>query len=41
MAKAGLYALGFVMLFGVLIIGAGFVLWDAVHPVPLKPALTD
>jgi hypothetical protein len=26
MPKAGLYALGFVMLFGVLIIGAGFVL---------------
>jgi hypothetical protein len=40
MAKAGLYALGFVLLFGVLIIGAGFVLWGTVHdqPEPL-PAL--
>jgi hypothetical protein len=40
MAKARLYALGFVLLFGVLIIGAGFVLWRTVHdqPEPL-PAL--
>ena len=38
MAKTGLYALGIVILLGVLIIGAGFVIWDAVHPVPLKPA---
>ena len=36
MAKAGLYALGFVTLFGVRIIGAGFALWDAVHSVPLR-----
>lgn len=41
MAKAGLYALGFLMLFGVLILGAGFVILDAVHgrAVPLKPVL--
>jgi hypothetical protein len=40
MAKAGLCALGFVLLFGVLIIGAGFVLRGAIHdqPEPL-PAL--
>ena len=40
MAKAGLYALGFVILFDVLTMGAGFVLWDLVHdqPEPL-PAL--
>jgi hypothetical protein len=40
MAKAGLYTLGFVILIGVLLIGAGFVIWDAVHdqPEPL-PAL--
>jgi hypothetical protein len=40
MAKAGLYTLCFVILFGVLLIGAGFVIWDAVHdqPEPL-PAL--
>jgi hypothetical protein len=31
MAKAGPYALGFVILLGVLIIGAGFVIWDLVH----------
>jgi hypothetical protein len=39
-AKAGLCALGFVLLFGVLIIGGGFVLWGAIHdqPEPL-PAL--
>lgn len=37
MDKAGLYALGLLMLFAVLIIGAGFALWDAMHPVPLKP----
>jgi hypothetical protein len=36
MAKAGLYALGCVLLFGVLLIGAGFVLWDTVHGQP-KP----
>jgi hypothetical protein len=30
MRKAGLYALGFTILIGVLILGAGFVLWDAV-----------
>jgi hypothetical protein len=38
MAKAGLCAL--VLLFGVLIIGGGFVLWGAIHdqPEPL-PAL--
>jgi hypothetical protein len=43
MAKAGLYALGLVPLFGVLILGAGFVLLDAVHarPVPLKTALVS
>jgi hypothetical protein len=28
MAKVALYALGFVILLGVLMIGAGFVLWD-------------
>jgi hypothetical protein len=38
MAKAGLYALGFVLLFGTLLIGAGFVLWDAVHDQPKLPA---
>jgi hypothetical protein len=40
MAKAGLYALCLVILFGVLIMGAGFVLWDLVRdqPEPL-PAL--
>jgi hypothetical protein len=39
MAKAGLYALGFVLLCGVLLIGAGFVSWDLVHdqPKPLRP----
>jgi hypothetical protein len=37
MKKAGLYALGLVILLGVLIIGAGFALWDAMHPAPLKP----
>jgi hypothetical protein len=41
MGEAGLYALGFLMLFGVLILGGGFVTWDAMHDraVPLKPAL--
>jgi hypothetical protein len=34
MAKSGLYALGFVILLGVLIIGAGFVIWDLVHDQP-------
>jgi hypothetical protein len=40
MAKAGLYALCLLILIGVLIAGAGFVIWDAVHgqPEPL-PAL--
>jgi hypothetical protein len=40
MAKAGLYALCFVILVGVLLMGAGFVIWDAMHdqPEPL-PAL--
>jgi hypothetical protein len=28
--KAALYALCFTILFGVLILGAGFVLWDAI-----------
>jgi hypothetical protein len=37
MAKVGLYALGLVILLAVLILGAGFVLWDAVHPAPLRP----
>jgi hypothetical protein len=36
MATAGLHALGFVLLCGVLLIGAGFVLWDLVHDEP-KP----
>jgi hypothetical protein len=31
MAKAGLYALGFLTLFGALILGGGFVILDAVH----------
>jgi hypothetical protein len=31
MAKAGLYALGLLILLGVLIIGGGFVLWDIAH----------
>jgi hypothetical protein len=34
MAKAGLYALCFPIVIGVLIIGAGFVLWDLVHDRP-------
>jgi hypothetical protein len=34
MAKAGLYALCFLILIGVLIVGAGFVLWDLVHDQP-------
>jgi hypothetical protein len=39
MATAGFYALGFVLLCGVLLIGAGFVLWDLVHdqPNPCRP----
>jgi len=39
MAKAGLYALGFVLLCGVLLIGAGFVSWDLVttSPNPCRP----
>jgi hypothetical protein len=41
MEKASLYALGFVLLFGVLLVGAGFITWDAVHPAPLKPALVS
>jgi hypothetical protein len=36
MATAGFYALGFVLLCGVLLIGAGFVSWDLVHDQP-KP----
>ena len=42
MAKTGLYALCLVILFGVLIIGAGFALWDAVHdqPEPLPALVT-
>jgi hypothetical protein len=43
MAKAGLYALGFVILFGVLTMGAGFVvLWDLVHdqPEPLPASVS-
>jgi hypothetical protein len=38
MAEAGLYTLCFVILFGVLLIGAGFVIWDVVvhdQPEPL------
>jgi hypothetical protein len=31
MEKAGLYALNLVILLGVLVLGAGFVLWDAVN----------
>ena len=41
-AKAGLYALCFVILFGVLLIGAGFVIWDTVHdqPEPLPASVS-
>jgi hypothetical protein len=40
MAKAGVYALGFVLLFGVLVISVGFVLWDILHDQPESlPAL--
>jgi hypothetical protein len=42
LAKAAFYALNLVILIGVLILGAGFVLWDIVHDrsAPL-PALAD
>jgi hypothetical protein len=33
MTKAGFYALGFVLLLGVLILGAAFITWDAVRAV--------
>jgi hypothetical protein len=41
MEKAGRYALGFVLLAGVLMMGAAFITWDAVHPAALKPALVS
>jgi hypothetical protein len=43
MARAGLYSLGFLMLFGVLFLGGGFVICHAVHNrgAPPKPVLAD
>jgi hypothetical protein len=43
MGRAGLYSLGFLMLFGGLFLGGGFVIWDALHDrgAPPKPVLAD
>jgi hypothetical protein len=37
MAKVGLYALGLVILLGVLTMGAGFVLWDSARDRHVEP----